>query len=71
MDLRRFGLRCQVIVMVCEYVIYVYTSGEHLKVILHLDGASQPSKHSMQAFFQLRGIMQRSSAHLSSGVARR
>ena len=27
----------EVIVMVCEYVIYVYTSGEHLKVILHLD----------------------------------
>ena len=30
----------KVIVMVCEYVIYVYTSGEHLKVILHLDSPS-------------------------------
>ncbi|CAE7765163.1 ATG18A [Symbiodinium microadriaticum] len=33
-------LHNSVIVMVCEYVIYVYTSGEHLKVILHLDTGS-------------------------------
>ena len=45
-DLRCFALRCQVIVMVCEYVIYVYTSGEHLKVILHLDGVPPNPSHT-------------------------
>ncbi|CAJ1410994.1 unnamed protein product [Effrenium voratum] len=33
-------LHKDVIVMVCEYVIYVYTSGDRLKVILHLDTGS-------------------------------